>query len=219
LFILTCTPWSSVFPDQDVEYSLNLEHPERNQGGIFPVVARDIDSKSELIDKLTLYLPILDIRDYKDHKYKAGLLGDFSGVVVKMPSVPNFLFGDVAQMHNLEAVSNLCVPTQKAHKVHGYAINANELCQVKEITYKSPKGMTCTNKHFNEKENGGCSLVNSLRLFKAVVGWDSTVNKEIKQKIIFCYWQMPVDGETRRIEETSVIDTDGLGDVLQGMLI
>jgi hypothetical protein len=74
LFILTCTPWSSTFPDQDLEYSLNLEHPERNQGGIFPVVARDMDGKSELVDKLTLYLPILDIHDYKDGKFRARLL-------------------------------------------------------------------------------------------------------------------------------------------------
>jgi hypothetical protein len=74
LFILTCTPWSSVFPDQDIEYSLNLEHPERYQGGIFPVVARDIDSNSKLVKKLILYLPILDIRDYRDGKFKARLL-------------------------------------------------------------------------------------------------------------------------------------------------
>jgi hypothetical protein len=135
-----------------------------------------------------------------------------------MPSVPFSPFGDAAQMHDLEAISNLCVPTQKAHKVHGFAINANELCQKKEIAYKLPKGMTCTNKHFNEKEDGGCNLANLLCLFEAVVGWDDAARKEIKQKIIYCYWQMAIDGELCRIEERSVNDEDDLGDVMQGML-
>jgi hypothetical protein len=113
----------------------------------------------------------------------------------------------------------ICASLPKKHiRFHGFAINANELCQRKEITYKFPKGMTCMNKHFNEKEDGRCNLANLLCLFEAVVRWDDAAYKETKQKIIYCYWHMVIDGEMRRIEERSINDGNGLGDVMQGML-
>jgi hypothetical protein len=87
-----------------------------------------------------------------------------------MPTVPFFLFGDVAQMHALEAPSDLCVATKKTHTVSGVAIKGNKACQQKEVTYKFPKGMTCSNKHFSDKDFGKFKLSNLLVFSKQLSG-------------------------------------------------
>jgi hypothetical protein len=155
---------------------------------------------------LTLYLPFLDLRDYKAKKFKAQLLRDMSGVFVTLPTVPAFLFNNATQLYALEG-GEVCVATERSHKVVGIGIKGNDSAQHKQITYRSSKGVTCNNKLFNDNVSGNLKLSNKLRVLKVVVGADSA-GSAMTQLNPFVFWELVIDGEMRRLETKSSADDE-----------
>jgi hypothetical protein len=163
-------------------------------------VTKEIEVNKALVAKLTLYLPFSDVHDYKEKKFKATLLRDMSGVVVTMPTVATFLFNNVAELHALEG-TEVCRATERSHKVVGVLIKGNNMAQLKEVTYLFPKGMTCNNKLFNQTVSGDLKLSNNLRFLQTVEGTITQMNP-------FIFWEMAIDGETRRLETSSSADDE-----------
>jgi hypothetical protein len=187
-------PLFSPLSEKDIEYELNVERPECNQGGVFPILSKGIKVDKAIVDKLTIYCPFLDLRDYKAKKFKAQLLRDMSGVVVTLPTIPTFLINNVTQLHALEGGEG-CVATERSHKVVGVGIKGNDSAQYKQITYRFPKGMTCNNKRFNDNRvSGDLTLSNKLRVLKVAVGADSA-GSAMTQLNSFVFWELVIDGD------------------------
>ena len=92
------------------EHTLNLEYPERNTGGMLVLRANDIEVDSELIDSITIFKPLFDLRDYK--KTKAILHENGGGISVFEPSVPTYLVNKVQKIHKLVHYARSSVKTK-----------------------------------------------------------------------------------------------------------
>jgi hypothetical protein len=73
-----------------------------------PIIRKEVKVDKQLVDKLTIYLPFQEIRDYKAKKFKAELTLDMSAVVITTPTVPPFLFLEAGLIHDRKLSVNLC---------------------------------------------------------------------------------------------------------------
>jgi hypothetical protein len=182
-----------------------LTHPERNAGGLLVVRGNDIKIGKELIDAITIYKPLYDMRDRK--KTKAVLHEDGGGITITEPSVASFLIKEVAAIHNLEGNDN-CVPTEQAHKITATGIQTNEVRGTKQVHFMFPDGVTCKSDHYNTK-NG--RLKNNFRLLSSIVEKKPKPVDNIVQLVPYIFWKVTIDGEARNLEsQTSDNDEDDL---------
>jgi hypothetical protein len=166
------------------------------------VRGNDIKIGSELIDAITIYKPLFDMRDRK--KTKAVLHEDGGGITITEPSVASFLIKEVAELHMLEEPTN-CVPTEQAHKIAATDIQTREIRKNKQVHLMFPDGITCKLDHFNNK-NG--KLKNNFRLLKVIVEKKADPANNIIQLIPFIFWKVTIDGESRHLERQTSDDDD-----------
>jgi hypothetical protein len=202
----------------DAEFQLNIQQPHCNQGGIYPVLANEVKVDDELVSKMTLYLPINDLRDYNSGRFRAVLLRDYTGVAVTMPTVSRFLYENADAVQSNEAKGD--ERTKEAHQVQAVSLLGNEMGQVKKVTYRfSGESMTCNNKTFNDEATGDFNLVPKLRVLNIETGKRAD-GKHIKQLFFYVFWEMAVDGETRRLaNKKSSNNADDIEKAMMGMNI
>jgi hypothetical protein len=178
-------------------------------------MTNEVEVDKEVVSKLSLYLPINDIRDYTGGKYKAVLMRTMDGVIVTMPTVPSFLFNinNVKELHDLEEGKDVCPASERAHKIVATSIKANDAKQVKQVTYQFPASMTCNNKHWNDSA-GDLKLWNNLRFLEVEVGKQAD-GTSMMQMMPLVYWSLVVDGETRRIETKT--SPNGVDEITKAM--
>jgi hypothetical protein len=210
----TTTAASSSPSAQSAEFRLNLQQPHCNQGGIYPVLSNEVKVGDELVSKMTLYLPFCDLRDYNGGRFRAVLLRDYTGVEVTMPTVPRFLYENADTVQSSEA--NGDERTKEAHQVQAVSLLGDEVGQVKKVIYRfSGESMTCNNKTFNDEATGAFNLVPKPRVLNAVTGKRAD-GTEIKQLFPYVFWEMAIDGETRRLANKKY--TNHVDDIEKAMI-
>jgi hypothetical protein len=216
--ILQCTHPHSPFLAQDVEYQMNTDNPECNQGGLVPVIGREVEFNKTIVSKLTIYLPITDLRDFTEkQRFKASLLENFDGVRITMPTMPSYLMQaeDIESLHAQEG-TNKCWPTERSHKVLGVALEANESQQTKQVTYRFPDGMTCNNKLFNDDVGDDYKLAANLR-FKEVIIGKGAGGVDVKQLCPLVFWQIAIDSETPNLETKKAASDNDFAKAMERM--
>lgn len=158
--------------DDDLTMTLNVRQPIRNPVTIFPIRGAGVKDGNKLVDKLSIWVSVIDIRDVKAGLYKGRLTADFDGVIITRPSLPRAL-REVDCMHDLE--DKECIPTKTAHEVAATEIEINDDIETTEDTYWFPKEhgvqITCNNKHFNDSvDSDPYSLTMYFRLRDVEIG-------------------------------------------------
>jgi len=180
-----------------------LNHPERNPGGLLVVRANNIKVDKELIDAITFYKPLFDMRDSK--KVKAVLHENGGGLTITEPSVPTYLVKEVVEIHLLEGDKD-CVPTQQAHSIAATNIQTKEARQDKQVHLMFPAGIICKLDHFNGKKNR--KLKNNFRMIETIVEKRKSPDKDRVQLTPFIVWKLTIDGEARHLEQQASDDSD-----------
>lgn len=178
------------------------------------IVAKDVLKNHQLLDVVTIIMPLQDMRDAMKKKITASLLHDGSGMVITVPSVPSYLIHKVDALHGLEAAKNKCEKTGNAHKALANAIKTNPERSIKKIILKFPLGVKCKTEFFNHKDLYKLKL--NIRLLKDNVDMGSGTNIEVTNCFIF--WKLVVDQETRSVQEdTGNESDDDLNESIQRM--
>jgi hypothetical protein len=191
------------------EYDLDIERPENNVNGIMVVKGSEIIvGGKEVVDALTIYKPLYDVRDYKAKKVKASLLADGTGITVTEPTVPFYFIQNAGQIYDLEG-AKACESTARTHAIAATGIKTNNNRQIKQVTLKFPDGITCNNDNFNKSttKDGSLKLKNNLRMMPVQMDKDDK-GDPITTTIAFVFWKVSIDGEARHLNADAASDSD-----------
>ena len=181
-------------------HTLDLDFPECNPYYLVPIRANEITvlPEMQLVDKITLYLPVPDYRDFIDGKYSAELKRDGTGVIIKMPTFVAFWAKEVKTVHALDE-TEACAKTETIHKQTANDVLSNPNRQTKKVLFEFPEGMTCSNDFFNyhknQKQNGYNGLKVNFRQCDAVVGQDE--EGKLIHDFNYIFWKVSINGPSR----------------------
>jgi hypothetical protein len=177
----------------------------------------DVKFEDEILNTLTIYIPVPDARDGKQKKYKATLLSDGSGIRVMMPSMPFYFIQAVDAIHSLEvggdtdagsASTAICEQTKLKHLALATAMRTTRTRQVKELVFRFPDKMTCTNSHYNKRKSpADLKLKNNLRMLDVEVDKDADGDPVI-HTMTFIFWKVVIEGEVQKLEAAADSESD-----------
>jgi hypothetical protein len=199
--------WS--FSDSGEEdYVLEIGNTEANPYGVFALKQTDIMlDKSTVADIIQIYLPVWDVRDSQKKKYSAVLddidINAGASIRITMPSTPLFLLDHAEEIHALEE-EDLCELTCRKHKETGTAIRNNAYRRSKDLLFRLPGSMQCTNKHFN-KSNKTSDNTKLKTHFRMLTIEDDDSNT---QDVAFNMWRLVIDGTERPLQVDDEEDDD-----------
>jgi hypothetical protein len=158
------------------------------------------DSKTkQVVDKLSIYMPIIDIKDYSEGRYSARLCQDGGGIIISEPTIPHFFWEDPDEIQSLVDGTNVCTVTRLAYRVIATRVQETKEIRTHEVEYRFDKDITCNNEFFNLDVNGGppntpLKLIAKMVVQKRVLGVDS-LGKDIVDYMPFVVWRMAIDGD------------------------
>jgi hypothetical protein len=204
------------------EYELDYQRPENNVHNLVCVKGLEIKLKGgEVVDALTLYCPIVDIRDYKKKKYSASLLPDGSGIRLMVPTSPRFLFDHVSEIHALEKEDE-CEKTKLRHAVASKDIKKNKRRQTKYLMLRFPGRVVCHNKHFNGTRTD-MKLKGRYRMVQVDIDEVDDKQNPVYVAQPYLVFKMVIDGVKRSVEseddETDSEDGGGYQEAMKRMTI
>jgi hypothetical protein len=143
---------------------LSATSPEAN-GGMLVLRGEGIRVKNSdqnkgdfVVDALTIYRPLDDVKDFLNKRIKAQLLSDGSGIEVTWPALPDY-FRDFKKIQALEG-RDVCERTQLRHSTFVSSFKNDDARHLKKIILHFPDQMTCNSNHFNAgKEHGQLKTV------------------------------------------------------------
>jgi hypothetical protein len=91
-----------------------------------PILGKKVKILKEVVDKLTIFKAIQDVRDYTSRKYKACLLPDMTGSTVTKLTFAGFLVTNIEAIYNAEQTEGF-EATKHAHKVIATSLKAKSL--------------------------------------------------------------------------------------------
>jgi hypothetical protein len=189
---------------EEEEYDIDFEKPENNVYNISCHLGPNVKNGGEILNTISIYLPVLDVRDYHNKKYKAVLLSDRTGIRVTIPTLPQYQVDHVEEIHALEG-SGACESTLLMHTAQAKAIKKRTIRQTKHLILSFPFGMTCNNKHFNYKNSVDEEVKMKLKVTFRLLAVDSKKEDEETPKVhtkAYVFWKIVIDGEKRYYEDS-----------------
>jgi hypothetical protein len=152
--------WAITNPNIAV-FTLDLDLPYNNEY-VQPMVATGVvvDHKV-VVDKLIVFLPVIDVQDLMDDKYEASLEAEGKGIFVKMPSIPHYFYKDVEIIYRGEKDEedeedeeadelDWQNPDFKAASIHSVKLCEDSRLASRTIYFKFPANIICSSDHFND---------------------------------------------------------------------
>jgi hypothetical protein len=212
--------------DSDVQrFRLDFERPWRSPcNGMIAVkgIQWEDPTTRQVLDKLSLYKPIFDIKDFQAGRYSARLAQDGSGVYITEPTVPQFFWSDDLAT-SVQAIvdggaNSICKVTEKSFNITTTRLQENKEFRTCEVLYLFPKGITCNNEFFNNDSTGvppstPYKLVTKMHLQKRDMGNDGA-GDIIYDFMPFVAWKMAIDGADARTRPKQESSDNGLSDAL-----
>jgi hypothetical protein len=196
---------NSVRPTQyEDQVTLNLDFPEMNPAGMMAFRVNNIEiDKKELIDSISIYMPLCDGRDYKN--IKAVLHDNGGGFLVTEPAVPFYMIKEVAQLHSLEG-KNVCEDAMKMHKMVATAISKKQRHE-KQVHFLFPDGIVCKANHFS---NSKAKMKMNFRMMDILLkkGDPQLQTADVVQTVAFVFWRIAIDQEARHLERAASEDLE-----------
>jgi hypothetical protein len=173
------------------EYTIDIKRPENHKNGIMVLRGYKIVNGKEVIDFLTIYKPLFDVRDANESKIKASLLSDGTGITITEPTLPTYFFTEVKEMHDLEG-DDLCVPLFRAHAVAATGIKMRDSGRLIQSTLRFPVGIKCYSEHVNssDKNSNSLRLKSNLRVLKVDVG--ELNGSPIENCVHYIFWKVAI---------------------------
>jgi hypothetical protein len=213
--------------DSKMENTLNFEVPWLGPcNGMIAVRGLQWEDPvtMQVVDKLSLYKPIFDIKDFQAGRYGARLSQNGDGIFITEPVVANFLWApEESGQSSIQSIvdggtANVCKVTEKSYKITTTRIKENKEYCVHEIFYKFPHKVTCNNEFFNNDSSGAppstpYKLVTKMHLQKRKMGVDSNGNAVV-DFMPFVSWRMAIDGVDARTRPKQESSDNGLSDAL-----
>jgi hypothetical protein len=178
----------------------------------------------QVLDKLSLYKPIFDIKDFQAGRYSARLAQDGRGILVTEPTVPQFFWSEDSATSSVQAIvdhggaSSICKVTEKSFNITTTLLQENKEYRTCEILYLFPQGITCNNEFFNNDSSGvppstPYKLLTKMHLQKREMGVDTDGNT-VHDFMPFVAWRMAIDGADARTRPKQESADNGLSDAL-----
>lgn len=193
-------------------YMIDLDQPHRNDY-LVPLKGVEVEDAGGGIvgDKITVYLPVTDLKDKEEGRFKAKLSNDGRYFILNMPSVPDYFVR--AKDIQRDAVTNpmFCEATDKTHRIMQTKLLTVSPDRPSERTierkFEFPilpgnQKMTCNNNRFNVVESGDKTSLQMKEGF--VINWTDMYDKKKKrlyQLLPYVYWEMAVDAQGKRTKE------------------
>ena len=179
------------------EFVLDLQNPERNPMDTWVCHGERIKQGKYIVDALTVYKNIADIRDAETAAYfDACLVDDGRALSVTMPSVPSYFLKNMADMKHNESPD----PIEEIfldHSIKLTAIMSDRSRQTKTVKMYFPDDMTCTTEYFNGSSKKGTNRVQkNIRLVKtrSIPGRSGS---EIPILASYVSWTVAIEGSSR----------------------
>lgn len=147
---------------------LDFEHPENNDG-MLVLKGNEITIGFEMINVVTIIKPLEDVEDFRKGRIKAHLLPDKSGIMFSWPSVPAYLLDpdEIEKLYKMDS-HGVCLATRRSHDVVATDVHSDDVRKLRHIIAHFPKGITCSNRYFNDGMDG-LNLKTKLIIFQNLV--------------------------------------------------
>lgn len=147
------------------DHHLNLSDPTRNPDGMIVVRANNIVDGNELYDKLTIYRPIIDARDYR--QVSVVLHEGGGGFSITEPSVPKCFYEEVDDIQVQLEQTKHCELTETSHRVMSMQLKGQKVVNIKETNFFFPDDISCIPEKFG---NTKAKIVTNIKLLPIKVG-------------------------------------------------
>jgi hypothetical protein len=207
------------FNDGSYEFPLRAEAPWTNAEQIFALKSLDVQvkgSNSELlaVTKITIYIPVYDMRDLQQGRFSATLSPDGSKILLKMPSIPFLFYHDAIKFQAREK-DRECSQTVTAHRKVVVKMAADDGKRgIKTVVLCMNDNETVNNSHFNEGKPDELSL--KPRVFRAAQAWTHNGQK-FKQEFTYITFEMAVDDSDEKLDHMNK-KVDDLTEILLSKL-
>jgi hypothetical protein len=198
------------------EISLRTETPWKNDEQIFALRSLNVEVKVEqeefTVTKITIYVPVFDVRDLQQGRYSASLSPDGGKIILKVPSVP-FLFYQDAKKFQAREKDRVCEQTVTAHRKVVSKMTADDKKGTKTLVLILDEE-TVNNSHFNEGKADELALVR--RVFRCAQRWKHNGEK-FQQEFTYVTYEMVCDDSEEKLDHTSK-GVDELAGILSSKL-
>jgi hypothetical protein len=227
---LESPPRTRIMPEDEGDiptFRLNFDHPWKSPcNGMFAVkgVQWEDPRTMQVVDKLSLYKPIYDIKDFQEGRYSARLSSDGTGIYCVEPTIPHFLWTskDRTSIQAIVDGGDVCNVTDKSYKITTTRLQENKEFRTTEVYYAFPKGVTCNNEHFNKDDKGMSPpnpfhLLTKMHLQQRVIGTSTDSGDDIYDFMPFVVWKVAIDGLDARTQPKKDGKDNGLSDALKSL--
>jgi hypothetical protein len=190
---------------QTEEFILDIENPERNPMDIWVSHGEKIKQGKFIVDALTIYKHIADVRDAETAAlYDAHLVDDGRALSVTMPSVPAYFLKNMPSMKHNES-SDAIEEIFLDHSIKLTAVLSDRARQKKIVKMYFPDGMQCSSEFFNGATKKATNKVQkNIRMVK-IRTYKNSTGDEVPVLASYVSWTVAIDGSLRM---TSADDSD-----------
>jgi hypothetical protein len=216
-FILFHSDFSGKDESHTEEFILDIENPERNPMDIWVSHGENIPIDDYVVDALTIYKHIADVRDAETPSfYEAKLVEDGRALLVTMPSVPNYFLKNMVQMKANEA-NTAIDEIFLDHSIKMTTVMANRDRQKKTVKMYFPDGITCNTEHFNNANQKSNKVNKKIRLVKLRSLSAAPGGPEIPILASYVAWTVAIDGSLRLTTTSNNNGDDPFADAIKRM--
>jgi hypothetical protein len=198
--------------NEGLVFEADLKDPRKNPEGMFIVHTPSARvSDTLVVGRLTIYVPIHDIRDFQAGRFKASLTEEGDRIVFRVPSIPYFMWKvvrkegmddsyAVLQQEDLRSGS-ICQNTVASVAAAATKIEGLDNLLLKVVTLTMPQihreNVTLNNEHFNKGQEGTMNLTGRLRRAGSTV-------KGQTQTHAFVWYSVAIDGTDQKLRNVKV---------------
>lgn len=178
------------------------------------------------VDGFVIFKALADPRVLLDGLgLEATILKDFSGMVIKEPSMPTSFIYDIDQMEEVEAQypSGNCDRVFEEHRMKVFDYLSDKERQYRYTVIKFPPGMKGSNLYFNKSADGArrndskFKLDTNPRFIHQT--YDDGHGLSFQFVTTYCYWKVAIDGTQRTANEKAAVNNldDLFAEAVRGM--
>jgi hypothetical protein len=175
----------------------------------------------EVVDTLTVYCLVNDIRDGIKNYFSASLLPGGTGIVITVPSRSTLFQRNAASIHALEGGRLQDEATLRAHMIQNTLLNQPNTPRdlTKTIVLLFPTNVLCETAIFNNGGAGGLELTTNFRMIQVDTTRHTADGGALYSHVSYVFWKLAIRG-TRAVVEQAVYDVAArpdINDVIAGM--
>jgi hypothetical protein len=151
------------------------------------------------VTKVSIYVPILDVRDFQQDRYSASISSTGESIDLIMPSIGTLFLNNPTKFQKR---NNAPLQTVTAHQELVAAMRADSSLCVKTLSLVVQNG-TVNNQFFNDGKKGDRDLVPHVT--RMAIGWKHS-GENYDQQFQYVYFEMVLDGSEAPLDHKKATD-------------